>query len=333
MPPEPWTPERISSLAGGYWASCALHAGVQCGLLPRLDSGPASAQALADELGLALRGVSPLLTALHTLGILREHDGAYALNPELDGCFRPGGGRDMAGVVLHMADMVADWSRLHQCVRSGRPVEHERRRDGAGRDNFYRAMGDLAQRQARGLAARLGLRPAKRLLDLGGGPGVYGLTFADEVPGLEVTVFDLPGSGEAFADEARGHERGAEVRRIDGDYRKDGLGGPYDVVWLSQVLHGEGPEACAELLAKAAAALEPGGVFWVQEFVVDPSGQGHPFTALFALNMLVNTPVGKGYTLAELRELLEGAGLSEVSWEGPTKEGSPASLVRAVKPA
>lgn len=333
MPAKPLTPERISAIANGYWSSCALHAGVQCGVLARLESGPADAGELADELGLDHKALSALLIALLTLGVLKKGQGGYSLVTELAGCFLPGGERDLGGMVLHMADMVADWSRLHQCVRSGRLTQEKRGSETPERQNFYRAMGDIARRQAKGLAARLDIKPGTRLLDLGGGPGVYGLTFADEVPELMATVFDLPGSAEAFAREAKSHERGDEVRRINGNYREDGLGGPYETVWLSQVLHGEGPEECARLLAKAADALAPGGVLWVQEFVVDPSGQGHPFSALFALNMLINTPAGQGYTLAELTELLQGAGLGEVSWEGATKEGSPASLVRAVKPA
>jgi len=54
-----------------------------------------------------------------------------------------------------------------------------------------------------------------------------------------------------------------------GDFHRDDLGGPYDVAWLSQILHGEGPEDCADLLARAVAALRPGGQLWVQEFVVE----------------------------------------------------------------
>lgn len=331
MKQEPWSPERVVALAGGYWASCALHAAMQSGILPRLEQGPATPGELVFELGLHPRGVEPLLTALLTLGLLQRQGEAFGLVPEVAGCFEPGGPYDLGGAVLHMADMMSHWNLLQGCLQTGQPVELKSE-DGQGRDNFYRAMRDLARRQTPGLARRLGLTAGQHLLDLGGGPGVYGLAFAGQVPGLEVTVFDLPGSREAFELEAKGHAGEAGTRRLDGDYRTHSLQGPYDVIWLSQILHAESREACIELLKKAAGALRPGGVLWVQEFVVDHKGQGHPFAALFALNMLINTSAGKGYTLKEISSMLEAAGLKEVSEEGPTHKGTAASLVRAVKP-
>ena len=130
--------------------------------------------------------------------------------------------------------------------------------------------------------------------------------------------------------QAPGHPQAHLVRRLDGDYTEDPLGGPYDVVWISQVLHGEGPQTCRLLLAKAAAALNPGGTLWVQEFVVEPGG--HPFPALFSLNMLLLTREGQSYSKDELTRFLTGAGLEEVEYLGPTQEGGPASLMRARKP-
>ena len=122
------------------------------------------------------------------------------------------------------------------------------------------------------------------------------------------------------------------MRFIAGDYQEAGLEGPYDVVWLSQVLHGEGPQECRALVAKAASALKPGGALWVQEFVVEPDAPGHPWPALFSLNMLVNTEEGQGYTAPEICGFMAQAGLTGGAFEGPTREGSLASLVRGYKP-
>jgi ubiquinone/menaquinone biosynthesis C-methylase UbiE len=193
-------------------------------------------------------------------------------------------------------------------------------------------MRDIARQQARGLAARLGLAAGQSLLDLAGGPGVYGLTFAEETPGLAVTVLDLPGAEPFFREEAALHPAAAGVAFRPGNYEQADLGGPYDVVWLSQVLHGEGPDKCEALLAKAASALRPGGELWVQEFVVQEMG-GHPFCSLFSLNMLINTQHGQGYDAAQLGGMMTAAGLAEVEFVGPTREGAPAALMRGRKPA
>ncbi len=328
MAVQSWTPQRLNGLAHAYWSSCALHAAVELGITGRLARGPAAVPELARELELEPRALGMLLAALCALELVVEQGGAYALEPSARELFTPGGPRDMTSVILHQADLLADWGRLVEGVREGKAVagkwSDERRR------RFYLAMRDLARIQAPGLAARLGLEPGWHLLDLGGGPGVYGFTFADEVPGLEVTVFDLAQSRPSFEEEARHHPQAHLVHRRDGDYSEDPLGGPYDVVWISQVLHGEGPGECRRLLAKAAGALKAGGSLWVQEFVLEPGG--HPFPALFSLNMLLLTREGQSYSPGELAEFMTGAGLGEVEYLGPTQEGSPASLMRARKP-
>ncbi len=331
-----WDAKRLTDLANAYWSSCALHAAVRTGLAAELAKGPASLERLASRLGLSPRGLEPLLTSLLTLGLLGKQGDAYHLNPEAAPFLDPASPHDLSNLILHMADMVPTWAELDRCVRTGKPVEREQEpynKQTPQRRHFYRAMRDLARQQAPDLAARLGLKPGQRLLDLGGGPGVYAYTFAAEVPGLRVTVFDLPGARPHFEQEAAAHPGAKGVEFQEGDYRRDELGGPYDVVWLSQVLHGEGPDECQRLVQKAAAALGPGGVLWIQEFVVDPQGKGHPFAALFSLNMLVNTPAGRSYTARELDRFMTRAGLERTENLGPVQEGSPAMLLRGFKPA
>jgi 2-polyprenyl-3-methyl-5-hydroxy-6-metoxy-1,4-benzoquinol methylase len=300
-----------------------------------LSQAPASASDLSARLELDPRGLDILLRALLVLGLLSQKGDLYVLDPQAAPSLTPGLATDTSNAILHMADMVKDWSQLAQCVRLGRPVErpaHSGPGPDPGRQHFYRAMRDIARQQSRGLAARLGLKPGMRLLDMGGGPGVYALTFAQEVPGLQATVFDLPGAEPYFREEAANYP-GVEVAFIQGDYLQDQAlgGGPYDVVWLSQILHSEGPEPCLNMLRKATQALAPGGQLWVQEFVV--TVPGHPFAGLFGLNMLVNTHRGQAYTQEELLTMLGRAGLERAECLGATKEGGPAALLRGWRPA
>lgn len=337
MSPKQWKPEDVSRLASGFWASATLHAAVRTGVAARLaQEGPATADELASALGLDPRATRMLLIGMHALELAVKQGEAYALALGLDTLLDPDAPHSLSNMALHMSDLMPVWAQLAGSVRSGKPVEQpEKTQDNgepAGRAHFYRAMRDISRQQATGTAARLGLASGQSLLDLAGGPGVYGLTFADETPGLMATVFDLPGAQPYFQEEAARHARGGEVRFIAGDYQKDDLGGPYDVVWLSQVLHGEGPQECRRLVAKAASALKPGGVLWVQEFVVDPEEPKHPWPALFSLNMLVNTEDGQGYTAEDICGFMQAAGLTRCAFDGPTREGSPASLVRGFKP-
>lgn len=328
----PWGPERLRAAASAYWESCTLHAAVRCGLTEALATGPASEAELAPRLGLDPRGLAILVRALLGLDLVREQEGRLVLNPGVAEHFTLGSPRDLSNMVLHMADMVGDWAKLAECVRQGRPVERPAldQPGPAPRAHFYRAMRDIARQQAPGMAGRVGLKDGQHLLDLGGGPGVYGLTFADEVPGLQATVFDLPQAREHFQAEAALHPGAERVDFREGDFHRDDLGGPYDVAWLSQILHGEGPEDCAKLVRAAAQALKPGGWLWVQEFVVQIPG--HPWPGLFGLNMLINTPQGQAYTAAEIKAMLSQAGLVQVRYDGPVRADAAAGLVCGQKP-
>ena len=66
------------------------------------------------------------------------------------------------------------------------------------------------------------------------------------------------------------------------------------------------------MLQKSVAALEPGGLLLVQEFILDEDRTKPVFPALFSLNMLLGTPNGKAYSESEIVLLLQKAGLESV---------------------
>lgn len=88
--------------------------------------------------------------------------------------------------------------------------------------------------------------------------------------------------------------------------------GPYDAVWMSHILHGEGPDDCAQLITHAADALAPGGRLAIHEFILDDDRKGPLFATLFSLNMLIGTEHGRAYTDGEIRAMMGDAGLGRI---------------------
>ena len=79
---------------------------------------------------------------------------------------------------------------------------------------------------------------------------------------------------------------------------------------------------CRAIIGKGARALEPGGMLLVHEFILDDTRTSPVFPALFSLNMLAGTPEGRSYSVAELSEMLVGAGARDVRllpFAGPTE--------------
>ncbi len=138
-------------------------------------------------------------------------------------------------------------------------------------------------------------RPATQFLglrSLGGGPGSYAIQFCQANPLLTATVYDLA-STRPFAEKTiASFGLGDRINFVEGDFISDDVPGGFDVAWLSHILHGEGPEGCAVILQRAVAALEPGGMLMVQEFILDNKMDGPLFPALFSLNMLLGTARG-----------------------------------------
>ena len=87
----------------------------------------------------------------------------------------------------------------------------------------------------------------------------------------------------------------------------------------------------AQIVRKAAAGLEPGGVLLVHEFLLSDSLDGPEFPALFSLNMLLGTQGGQAYSARQLGEMLAEAGLvgiARLDFAGPNDSG----VVAGVKP-
>ena len=99
---------------------------------------------------------------------------------------------------------------------------------------------------------------ARRLLDLGGGPGLVAIALARANPMLTGEVFDFAQTVTVAADNIR---RADLEQRLDvrgGDLSSDPIGEGYDLIWCSSVLHFV-PDMAATL-TKIHAALRPGGV-------------------------------------------------------------------------
>jgi len=206
------------------------------------------------------------------------------------------------------------WSRLHEAVTDGAPVRERSSHadDEQTRESFLMGMYNLASQLGPRLAAEVDLSGRRRLLDLGGGPGTYAIHFCLANAELTAVVCDLP-TTRAFAERTiAAHGLSDRIAFAAADFNTEPLPGGFDAAWLSHVLHGESPAGAAALLRKAAAALQPGGLLLVQEFILDDSREGPLFPALFSLNMLVGTPGGQAYSGAELAAMMTAAGAGQV---------------------
>ena len=152
----------------------------------------------------------------------------------------------------------------------------------------------------------------REFLDVGSGPASYPIHLCRKYPELRATIFDLPGTlalTQRYVREAAMTER---IRLIAGDYRKDPIPGSYDMVFLSNIIHGEGEQENLSLIDKLTANLKTGGRLVIKDHILDDSRTAPPVGAIFSLLMLLTTASGRCYSFSEIKLWMERAGLANV---------------------
>ena len=315
-----WTIPEMLQVSGSYWTACALQAAVQLDVFTLLDNIAKEGKngtitGIAQTLGVNERAFSMLATALVALGLL-ERDGETLLLPDHARIGLSQNSEAYVGFIIkHHAHIMPAWTKLAEAVKIGSPMREVSSSDTeseAEREAFLMGMFNVAMAQAEKVAAALDLSNAKRLLDLGGGPGTYAVFFSLANTHLRATVFDRPTSEKFAMGVVRRFNVANRVDFVGGDFLTDELPGGYDVAWLSQILHGDTPKDAANVVKKAAATLNKGGQLAIQEFIIDDDRNGPVHPTLFSLNMLVGTPGGQAYTWSELEVLLKDAGAVSV---------------------
>jgi len=319
-----WTAGRLLGVSGSYWQACTLHAGVKLDIFTLIGTDEMNADQVAGALECDVRGISSLLNALSSMGLLVKKKGRYANTDASMSLLVKGSPRYVGYMVMHHHNLVEAWSHLDRAVRTGKPVRKTPVHDEEDRQSFLMGMFNLAMGIAPDLAKQVDLKGRNYLLDLGGGPGTYAIHFCMANPDLKATVYDLQ-TTRPFAEKTISEFGISDrIKFLAGDYVKDDVSGAYDVAWLSNVLHGEGPNACRMIIEKTVSVLEPGGLLLIHDFVLNDTFDGPMFPALFSLNMLVNTDQGRSYSEGQIKKMLTNAGLKNIRrlpFKGPNESG------------
>ena len=286
---------------------------VELGFFPLL-SDPHSADEVAGAKNLDPRATERLLNALVAMDILELTDGKYITVPSLRKALDDGP-ESVIGSIMHRARLWVVWSSLSDVIRTGKTHYELDEPDFDFRShlpNFIRAMAVGGKRQAEETVARLNLDGVGRVIDIGGGPGIYAAAFAKALPDAEVFVLDQP-DVVAIATEFIGDLIATgRVKYISGDalaiddekvFGRDGSG-KYDIVFMSNLIHAFSPEQVKEVIARSVRWCRPGGRFVCKDYFVDDTRTEPPRAALFAINMLVGTPGGNAYSWTEMEEWL-----------------------------
>ncbi len=243
--------------------------------------------------------------------MLEKNPEGYRNGDEVRRHLLPGSPEPRSDLLLHGAKLYERWGHLFDSVKTGEPVSDASLdpRLVSGERGFARAMADVGRRSAALTCNQLDLSGTKTLLDIGGGPGIYAVEFAQRWPELEVTILDRQEALEIALNNAEKASLTDRIHLRPGDALADDLGGPYDAIFISNVIHIYSAAENQHLIHRCAETLAPGGQLILKDFFLDEDRKNPPGGAVFAVNMLVNTEGGDCYAAAEAQSWLEHAGL------------------------
>jgi SAM-dependent methyltransferase len=223
------------------------------------------------------------------------------------------------GSVPHTLDCVDRWIQLPETMRTGEPSAPEpTAEDSAGEEsaadewttNFMGAMASADDAAVRAsVTAAVHRNPdAERVLDAGGGPGVFAKEFVRR--GFDVTLVDRPD----VIDIDRRFLEHEPIELVEGDITEGLPGGDEDndgfgIVFCSRVAHALGPDENRRFVSHAYDVLEPSGALVLTDTVRGRSEDA----ALFGAHMLAQTENGDTYTEAQFEGWLRDAGFEDVT--------------------
>lgn len=282
-------------------AEAAVTAARDTGVLARLAEGPATADGLADELGLDRRLLARVLDALVALGIATDGD---------DGRYR------VEVSVLRALDASAQYAGLEDALRGrGRRASVD---ESSTASSFYADLVAVLGEAFAGAAeevADLLAGPRLRVLDAGAGAAPWSLAIARREPTARVVAVDLPGVVPATRRAATDAGVADRVAVIEGDLFAGALdaelGGPFDLALVANVCHLFDRECVAELLADLAPHLAPGGRLAIVDVLPDQATTDSRL-ALYALGLALRTATGGLHGRGDYERWLHDAGVDDV---------------------
>lgn len=285
-----------------------------------LAGGPRSAADLCKALAVAERPADVMLTLFCALNLLSRRDGKLELTPLSREHLVNGSPWNMSAYFESFKDRPVCQDLL-RVLKTGKPASwasdkslgdwHKSMEDEAFADKFTAAMDCRGAYLGPRLAEAVSLRGNTRLLDVGGGSGVYACALVSRNPQLRAAVLEKPPVDRVARRwiERRGFSDRVGV--VASDMLTASLPHGYDVHLYSNVIHDWDTPQVKILLARSHEALPPGGRILIHDAHLNREKTGPQEVAEYSV-LLMHATEGRCYSVGEIEALLEEVGFMDV---------------------
>jgi len=313
---------RSFDLVAGFVYSQTLAAFVELDLLDRLSQAPLTENALAEATGLEPAAAARLMKAAAAVGLAeRFDDGRWGLGADGAALVGSPGARAMirhhGAFYRDLADPVRLLKGEGGETELARFWRYAREADGRGikadeAEGYSRLMAESQSLLADEILAAYPMDGCRRILDVGGGGGVFLTAVAARHPTADLTLFDLPGVAEYARAEIARRGLAERISIAAGDFMHDPLPTGHDLITLVRILHDHDDDKALALLTACRAALADGGALLIAEPMAGRRDAARVADAYFGFYLLA---MGSGRARApeEISALLVQAGFRIVT--------------------
>lgn len=322
---------------GLYAVDLLTAAVVDLNLLTWLGRHPSDIETICRHFDLAARPADVLMTLLSANGLVEHRGGLYEVTPLAAEQLCDGSPFNLAPYYASLRErpVVKDFLRV---LRSGKPAHWGGETDGK---DWHRAMEDetfartfTAAMDCRGhylaqaLNQKLDFTGRRRLLDVGGGSGIYASVLTAHHPEISAVVFDQPPVDRIARSLVT--ERGCadRVAVIAGNFFDDAWPAGCDVHLFSNVLHDWDSPDVARLLAKSFESMPSGGLLVIHDAFINATKTGPRPVAEYSA-LLMHSTQGKCYSTREYESMLDEAGFRRPAF---TETAADRGVMTAHKP-
>ena len=302
---------------------------VHLNLFTVLADKPLTLEETAERFALHPRSTDVLCTLLRAQGLLvRDHEGRLHASDTAREFLIDGSPFDTRPYYAAMADKpgVGDFLKV---LQTGKPANwpgeegeadwHAAMRETAFAEAFTAAMDCRGRVLAPALAAAVDLPAGSRILDVGGGSGVYAIGLAEQFPAAQATVLESTPVDQIAKRTIATAGLAARIEVVAGDMFVDPWPANHNVHLFSNVLHDWDVSEWRELLARSVAALPQDGVLLVHDMLLDDDKAGPLWAAEYSV-LLSTVTQGRLYAAVEIAAWLAEHGL-RITGNCPTALG------------
>jgi hypothetical protein len=309
---------RLQRLAHSYRDAAALMAAVELGLFTQVARGADTQAAVAQALDLTQTNAERLVTACVALGLLvREGaEGRLRNAPDVARFLVEGEAAYAGPWMLFSKPDWNEWGRLGTHLRRRDTVVLGKYAQGftvAQARKYHEATYSIGMGAARRFVRQVDLAGRRQILDLGGGSGCYCIIAAQRHPGLRAIVLDLPPVVEVTREFIASHGLADRVTAVAGDFTGDPLPAGSDVMIMASNLPQYSREIIQAVIARAFAALAPGGEMHLIGEMLDAARSGPRDPALWGLAEALWGSTGVAHSVDECGDYFARAGFQDVA--------------------